>query len=195
MSNFKSGTKKEQILRAAEKIFAVKGFQDSTIIDIVREARVSEATLYEYFSSKEELLFSIPGDLTLNEKARLEFILEHVKSASGKIRAFIYHVLWFWETHPDYASVALIILKQNRNFIGTDTYKIIYDTFQILIPIIKEGIASGEFKKETNADLVLVMIVGTIEYLTVNKILHGAPADLIAYTDPITDQILGGIKL
>ncbi|HNX24333.1 MAG TPA: TetR/AcrR family transcriptional regulator [Spirochaetota bacterium] len=194
MSYTRSRTKKEQILRAAEKIFAGKGFQDSTIIDIVREAGVSEATLYEYFSSKEELLFSIPGDLTLDQKAQLEFILEHVKSASGKIRAFIYHVLWFWETHPDYASVALIILKQNRNFIGTDTYRIIYDTFQILIPIIKDGIASGEFKADTNANLVLVMIVSTIEYLTVNKILHGAPVDLVAYTDPITDQILGGIK-
>lgn len=194
MSSTKSGTKKEQILRAAEKIFAVKGFGDTTIIDIVREAKVSEATLYEYFSSKEELLFSIPGDLTLKEKAQIEFILEHIKSASGKIRAFIYHVLWFWQTHPDYASVALIILKQNRNFIGTETYKIIYDTFQLLIPVIRDGISNGEFKEDTDANLILVMIVSTIEYLTVNKILHGAPADLIPYTDPITDQILGGIK-
>jgi TetR/AcrR family fatty acid metabolism transcriptional regulator len=194
MGNVKTSIKKEQILRAAEKIFASKGFQDSTIIDIVREAKVSEATLYEYFTSKEELLFSIPGDLTLHQRAELEFILEHVKTASGKIRAFIYHILWFWQTHPDYASVALLILRQNRKFTGTDTYKIIYDTFKILIPIIDDGVSKGEFKAETNPDLVLVMIISTMEYLAVNRILHGTPADLISYADPITDQILGGIK-
>ena len=193
MSSIKNITKKEQILRAAEKIFASKGFQDTTIIDIVREAKVSEATLYEYFSSKEELLFSITGDL-LNYKARCEFILEHVRGASGKVRAYIYHLLWFWQTHPDYTSVALLILRPNRKFYSTETYKILYDAFRIIIPIIDEGIAKGEFKPETNSNLVLIMIISTIENLAVNKSLHGVPEDLISYADPVADQILGGIK-
>ena len=56
----KSPTRKEQILQAAEQVFAQKGFHDATIADVARKAKVSEATIYEYFPSKEELLFSNP---------------------------------------------------------------------------------------------------------------------------------------
>lgn len=190
----KNEGKREQILRAAEKIFAEKGFQEATISDIVGLAKVSEATLYEYYSSKEDLLFSIPGDLTLNEKKEMEFIFEHIRGAANKMRAFIYHYLWFWQTNPDYASVALVILKQNRKFINTESYRIIFDYFQMLLPVIEEGVKSGEFRENINPKLVLSMILSTVEYITVNKILHGTPENLLDYADPITDQILGGIQ-
>jgi len=193
MAAKKSEGKREQILRAAEKVFAEKGFQEATVSDIVGRAKVSEATLYEYYASKEELLFSIPGDLTSGQKKEIEFILEHIRGASNKIRAFIYHNLWFWQTHPDYAAVALVILKQNRKFINTESYRIIFDTYQMMLPVIEEGIASGEFREGTDPKLALSMMLSIIEYITVNKILHGTPGDLLEYVDPITDQLLGGI--
>ena len=58
----KNPRKGAAILRAAEHIFAKKGFQAATVSDIAKKAKVSEATIYEYFSSKEELLFSIPAE-------------------------------------------------------------------------------------------------------------------------------------
>jgi len=45
---------------AALRIFAEKGFQNATITEISKEAGVSEATIYEYFGTKEDLLFAIP---------------------------------------------------------------------------------------------------------------------------------------
>jgi len=189
----KNEERKEQILRAAEKLFARKGYPETTIIDIVKEAKISEATLYEYFTSKEELLFSIPGGLTQYENEQLEFILAHVKDTAGKIRCFIYHYLWFWQTHPDYASVAFLNLKQNRNFINTEAWKIIHDTVRILLPDIKKGIENGELKAGVNPELVLTMILSTTEYLVVNRILYGKPENLLDYVDPITEQLLGGI--
>ncbi len=185
--------RKEQILRAAEKVFAKKGFQESTIADIVKEAKISDATLYEYFSSKEELLFSIPRELTLKIKEQIEFHLEHVRGAVNKIRSIIYDHLWFWQNNPDYASVALLILKQNRKFKDTDVYKVIYDTYQIIVPIVKEGIESGELQPTVNPKLVLAMQIGTIEFIVINKLLQGIPENLLDYVDPITDQLLGGI--
>ncbi len=193
MAAKKSEERKEQILRAAEKLFARKGYPETTIVDIVKEAKISEATLYEYFSSKEELLFSIPGGLTLHEKEQLEFILAHVRGTAGKIRSFIYHYLWFWQTHPDYAAVAFLHLKQNRNFINSEAWTIIHDTVRILLPDIKKGIEDGELKSGTNPELVLTMILSTTEYLVVSRVLSGKPENLLDYVDPITDQLLGGI--
>ena len=58
----KNPAKGAAILKAAEKIFAQKGFHEATISDIAKKAEVSEATIYDYFSSKEELLFSTPAE-------------------------------------------------------------------------------------------------------------------------------------
>ena len=55
----KNLAKRAAILKAAEKILAQKGFHEATISDIAKKAEVSEATIYDYFSSKEELLFSM----------------------------------------------------------------------------------------------------------------------------------------
>ncbi|MBS3808751.1 MAG: helix-turn-helix transcriptional regulator, partial [Desulfobacterales bacterium] len=60
--NLKNPKKGAAIVKAAEHIFARKGFQAATVADIAKKAKVSEATIYEYFSSKEELLFAIPAE-------------------------------------------------------------------------------------------------------------------------------------
>ena len=53
----KKPAKGAAMLKAAENIFARKGFHAATVSDIARKAKVSEGTIYEYFTSKEELLF------------------------------------------------------------------------------------------------------------------------------------------
>ncbi|MFO7573947.1 MAG: TetR/AcrR family transcriptional regulator [Bacteroidales bacterium] len=49
--------RREDILDAAEKIFAEKGILTSTIDDIAREAELGKGTLYNYFPSKEAILW------------------------------------------------------------------------------------------------------------------------------------------
>ena len=55
----KNPAKRAAVLKAAENIFAQKGFYEATISDIAKKAEVSAATISDYFSSKEEPLFSI----------------------------------------------------------------------------------------------------------------------------------------
>jgi len=46
-----------QVLQAAEKLFAKKGFYPTAIDDIAKEARLAKGTIYLYFDSKEDLFF------------------------------------------------------------------------------------------------------------------------------------------
>lgn len=48
--------RRDQILDAALRIFARKGFAESTVDEIAVEAGLAKATLYLYFPSKEALL-------------------------------------------------------------------------------------------------------------------------------------------
>jgi TetR/AcrR family fatty acid metabolism transcriptional regulator len=55
--------RKGQILAAAAKAFAAKGFARATIADIAREAGVAEGSIYNYFKDKQDLLVSLPRQL------------------------------------------------------------------------------------------------------------------------------------
>jgi len=51
--------KKEEILKAATRVFAAKGFSAATTKDIANEADIGESTLYNYFDSKREIMLAI----------------------------------------------------------------------------------------------------------------------------------------
>ena len=186
--------RKQGIRNAAQKIFAEKGFHEATISEVAQQAGISEATIYEYFSSKEELLFSIGGETERRSREMLAFILDHVRGASNKIRSLIYHYLWLYQNHLEYAAVVMLILKQNRKFLDTQAYQAVRERSRVVLRIVEEGISSGEFRPETNPYLVRAMILGTVEHLVVSKLLVGRAPDLREYIDEFTDQILYGIR-
>ncbi|WP_169338742.1 TetR/AcrR family transcriptional regulator [Heyndrickxia acidiproducens] len=51
--------KQEELIRAAIKLFAEKGFQTTTVQDIVNACGISKGAFYTYFASKDELLIEI----------------------------------------------------------------------------------------------------------------------------------------
>lgn len=52
--------RQKQILDAAAKVFAAKGYERATIADIARAAGIAEGSIYNYFKNKGDLLISIP---------------------------------------------------------------------------------------------------------------------------------------
>jgi len=51
--------RRAQILEAAAKVFAEKGFHPTTIKDIAKEAGIADGTIYNYFANKPALLIGI----------------------------------------------------------------------------------------------------------------------------------------
>ena len=55
----KTKEKRDQILKAAEDLFASRRYDEITMDEIAQLAQVGKGTLYRYFSSKEALLYAI----------------------------------------------------------------------------------------------------------------------------------------
>ena len=51
--------RREQLIRAAIKVFGEKGFHQTTVRDIGRAARLTQGTIYNYVRSKEDILFLV----------------------------------------------------------------------------------------------------------------------------------------
>lgn len=190
----KNPQKAASILRGAENVFAKKGFQAATISDIARKAKVSDATIYEYFSSKEELLFSIPAETIRKYHEKNREILPYIQGAANKLRFLIHRHLGLYAENPDYANVVMLILKGNRNFLKTQAYKIVQASARNYIQVLEEGIQSGDFRSDIQPYLVRAMIWGTIEHTVTRKSLLGKPGDLLALADDLFKTIFSGIR-
>ena len=194
MANLKTEERKKQIIKAAAKVFAERGFKDSTISEISKKASISEASIYEYFTTKEGLLFSIPTESAKDLFGLMEFHLKLIKGSANKLRAIVYLFMDSYENNSEFASIMMLILKHNRKFLDTEGHTAIKKGIKNINTILDEGIASGEFKKDLNVYLVRSMILGTIEHLTTNWIMTGTPVKLLDYVDPIIDTLIDGIQ-
>jgi AcrR family transcriptional regulator len=70
--------RRNQILDAAARLFARKGYKGATIREIAREAGVAEGTIYNYFDSKHDLLISLP------QRISWPLVSDFVKSARSQ---------------------------------------------------------------------------------------------------------------
>lgn len=69
-----AGARRDQILDAAAKIFAAKGFHRATIKDIAREGAFAEGTIYNYFANKTDLVIGLLDRLNQTEERPAHFM-------------------------------------------------------------------------------------------------------------------------
>ena len=111
--------KKREILTSAIKVIGERGFQNATIAEIAKNARRGDATIYEYFKSKEDLLLAIPVEVTKELIPQIQNHMMGIKGAFNKLRKFIWWYLNFFEKNPEYGSIVLLELKTSRAYIST----------------------------------------------------------------------------
>ena len=190
-------TRKDRIMDAALRIFAEKGFQNATITEISKEAGVSEATIYEYFGTKEDILFAIPEKISNETFEKSTKVIPYIKGVEGKIRAILLFYVQLYQSNPHYSALVLLQLMSNKRFRQTPAHAAIRRSSHGLLDCIKEGIEDGTFKKDSNPYLIRSMLMGAIEHLFIHWHMQGMPkrktsiADML---DPLIEIILDGIR-
>jgi len=193
-NDYRSREKFSVIIDAALKVFGEKGYYNATISEIARAAGVSEATIYEYFGSKEDLLFAIPGEITRQAVEFLEAMVPYIKGAENRIRAIVYGYYNLYRQNPHYSSLVLLDLKHNRKFMEAEAYQVVKKSAGFILRAIEEGQRSGEFREDVDPYLVRSMILGTIEHIFFRWHLKGRKEELEDFVDDMLDIITKGIR-
>ena len=168
-------TRKDRIMDAALRIFAEKSFQEATISEISKEAGVSEATIYEYFGTKEDLLFAIPEKISNDTFEESEAVLPYIKDVEGRMRAIMLSYIQLYQNNPDYSALVLLQLMSNKRFRQTAAHEAIRRSAHQLLDCIRNGIADGTFRSDADAYLIRSMLMGTIEHLFIHWHMQGKP--------------------
>jgi len=162
-----SEERKHQITEAATTVFSRLGFHKARIDDIAAEAGLSKGTLYLYFKSKDEIITSLLSKMFEREFAALDSLKNDPRPAADRLLAFVEqsnNALLKWQR---IIPIMFEFLSRiSRQSVVQQAFKSYFRSYmELLIPIIQQGIDSGEFKSADANEIAIAVgafIEGTI---------------------------------
>jgi len=197
-NNSKNNSKehtRDRIINSAKRLFAEQGYQKTTIVDISRQAGLSEAALYDYFQGKEDLLQMIP-DLWVSELLQdLDEQLFGIKGAVNKMRKYLWWYMRRVEQSPLDAKIVYLFLKTNANFLNTEVYSNVKKLYSHLVDIFEEGRQNGEMKPDLNPRLARDIFVGTMDHIISRWLLKDRSYSLFDNLENIFELLVDAFKV
>ena len=159
---------RRRILDAAQGQFDARGIDRVTIADVVTAAGIRASTMYEYFSNKDELVWTLVEEVMVQSA---QSVLEATEGVDGtalaKISALFHAFEYELEHHPARVrfmaqfdalyerewSVERLLAVEDRIFPGR---------FDALGAWIREGIADGSLRSELNPELTMHSVLNAV---------------------------------
>jgi len=144
-------TRRADILSAAEKVFAAKGFYGSSMDEIARKAEFGTGSLYKYFRGKSDLYFSLIDEKVeeITRLARAE--LDKDLSPIDKIESVLRLQLTFIQRNRDFFKIYISERNRFEWTIKDELGKGVHDKFMAYIrdleEVMRDGIERGQFRE------------------------------------------------
>lgn len=150
--------KKNELVEIAEKLFLEKGYEETTVDEILHASGLSKGGFYHYFKSKEEVLAESISNFADNLLNELEPLIEDKKlNALEKLRRFMEIKTASQKSNKELLNYMRMLMESDFTFYKftlTITQKYIEPFARIIEQGAKEGTFKVEFPRET-ADILL----------------------------------------
>ncbi|MCR5134770.1 MAG: TetR/AcrR family transcriptional regulator [Clostridiales bacterium] len=151
------------IIRAALDLFREKGYDETAVSEIAEKADISYTTFFNYFPTKESLLSAIQemeikdlaevADLRFEGESSIEVVLE------GVFKEWVFDSLNNRNT----------IVRVQESLMHQNGAPFLTPIEQLLRSIVIHGIENGDFKKDTDPQLISVLLSGLHDALVINR--------------------------
>lgn len=174
-----SPDKRQRILRAAESLFAEKGYENATIQEIATAAGVGDGTVYDYFKNKEDVLFSTLKD-GFHPSAHRKGFQEHLTVPEGhqeqlthlsKLEHFIRRQFQLALTQPSFAKIFIINGIYNKKFYHSDAFQDFDRYMETLSRIINDGKQEKTFRETITPEAIRLLVLGAFSHLTLRWLI------------------------
>jgi AcrR family transcriptional regulator len=183
---------RQAIMEAAIRIFGRTGFSASKIADIATEAGVATGTLYNYFSSKEEIFLSILDDGRERLGAELE-LRTSIEDPLTRMRELVRVMFGFLEEHGVLFTIYMQIGGSPTHFrceanAGDEEFR------QFILAQFTAALteAGERVRLDYPAQTLAMALGGLINGAVIHWVEGGCQPGLRAQTDTIMDLFLHG---
>ena len=158
MKNMKNRTNKfKELLVVAADIFAKKGYKATSVREIAEKAGINKATIYHYFSSKEEMLFKIM-DNAMEEALKN---LEKIRAENIDPMTKLENVLKFYSKYYVSKQADLILLVNELNSLKEEYKNLLIEKERKYVELMKSILFELKEKGMLKDELPITVIVFT----------------------------------
>ena len=183
----KGEKRKQELLRIAYNMFLSRGYENTSVDEIIAEAQIAKGTYYYYFPSKEKMLEDVIEMMIEGETETARQIIGSDMPVPQKIVAVITSI------KPAEAEQTIKdALMQPENVLMHDKVKkkLIEVITPLLSDVIEEGVDKGIFVCDNIPERVRMLLV--ISNATFNE-RSFTERDIIVFID-MTEKLLGADK-
>jgi AcrR family transcriptional regulator len=186
-----------EIMDAARKVFASKGFNATTMDDVAEHAGIAKGTLYLYFRSKREIFVAalVQGIRQLSKDT--ERRVEAASGVLGKIDAFVRTRVEYFESNRDFFLIYhseigdLLVHPAKQDGDMADLY---LDQARLLEAVLTAGASNGEVR-ELRAAATAFTICDMTRGVIVQRLLGWSKATLEEDLQHVIGLIWRGISV
>ncbi|WP_312495189.1 TetR/AcrR family transcriptional regulator [Anaerosporobacter sp.] len=136
----------ERIVEASIKLFIEKGYEQTTIQDILDALNLSKGGLYHHFKSKEEILEAVKQKRAQYAADMLHDLIDNTKAANAKEK--LKKILYQWGASTQTHSFDTILSSQSNNphFVLGALQNAVNQDAPIISKLIEEGVKDGSIQ-------------------------------------------------
>lgn len=165
--------RRRQILDAAVRVFARRGYHGSRVGEIAEEAGVAHGLLYHYFSSKEQVLQTVFRENWGALLERLRVVEAADEPAGDKLEGIAKILLRTWRNNP--ALVTVMVREVARSPQLQGQVEEVGEAFAIVQRVIEQGQAEGTFRRDVDSRLASWIVYGGLEEVLTGWVLGQLP--------------------
>lgn len=193
------GEKRPLILKAATEVFSERGFAAVTVAEIADRAGIGKGTVYEYFSSKEELLFAVFEWMNEGISDRIRELLGAGGTTHDRLLRLLDLGAEVTREQLDMQAVVLDFWAASRGTRSEERYnRACRESFRsyrsLIAGVIRDGQASGELRPAIDADAVATMLVAAMDGLGV-QLFFDREIDPTATVHGFGEVVLAGLEV
>jgi AcrR family transcriptional regulator len=183
-------------MESAERLFATKGFNGTSMNDIVAESGVSKGAIYGHFESKERLFLSLWERQTVFGISQLKQMFSTDDTAVDKLlKVAEMNITSSCDCPREVVRMQLefMIEASRMEPLETDLQKRYETIHSFILEILDEGIENGEFKPDIDTEALTSILFATIEGLSLHYATLDKKFNSKRLQDTLSKVVLEGI--
>ena len=150
---------RDRLLKEALKLFATKGYEQTTVADIVTATEIGRGTFYNYFEDVKAIFSAVIDDMNVQ--------IQEITEEAKKDATHLYDLLFIsFKTYFDFVSGNQLVKDfhlKNHSYIRSTSYS--SDTLRQIISELQKDLkarkAMSDFTEDYEFQLLSMMIIGS----------------------------------
>ncbi|MDM8514600.1 TetR/AcrR family transcriptional regulator [Desulfobacterales bacterium HSG16] len=182
----------ERLESAVMEVFSNSDFHKANIREVAKKAGISFSSIYNYYGSKENLVFSFV-DIWLGKLTdRIMDHLQGIEDLKEKLRKVFWLQIDYYERHPELGRILFMTLPM-KTWMANETFQQ-KKMMNMFLDVLRDGQEQGILNSEVQAGILLDFIMGMVQRFFFMWISRGQKESLSENANQLFEMVWRAIS-